>query len=380
MPVLFLLMRLVTIISLPLDGLRGFGDFSHFYRLSELGWPYLDYWVEFPPLFPLISKLLSQLAGEQEHIYDYVLVVFLSLAQMGSLIVFLKLAYRHFTETSARWRSWVYMVVLLSLSYGWWYFDPLVEVFSLVSIYLLIRMKEVPTGITLAVGTSLKFFPSLILPAVWKWLPRRKAIVTTIITLGMTSAIFLVLYLLSPDYTSASIRSQVSKGSWETIWALLDRNFNTGNFGTLLERYDPGTALQPRGNPAIIPPFITLIPFLLLGLWIFWRVKLSSGIMVIAFTGITWSLFFLWSPGWSPQWVIYLLPLILLTLAEREALLFSVVLVLLNIMEWPLLLSRGYQWGLWITIPARTIIMILLSWVWYKILFKSYTSTDEHIT
>ena len=32
----------------------------------------------------------------------------------------------------------------------------------------------------------------------------------------------------------------------------------------------------------------------------------------IAFLGVTWCLFLIWSPGYSPQWVLYLLPLILL--------------------------------------------------------------------
>lgn len=376
LPVLFLLMRLAMLIALPLEGLRGFGDLIHYYRLSNLGLPYLDYWVEFPPIFPFFSKLISLLASGREHVYDYLLVMSLSIAQMASLIVFIKLAYNQYLEISASWRSWVYLVILLSLPFGWWYFDPLVVLLSLLGIYFLIKRKEISTGVTLAIGTSLKLFPSLILPAVWKLLPKRKAIVTTFLTLGITILIYLVFYSLSPEFTAASLRSQVSKGSWETIWALIDGNFNTGNFGLLSERFDSSTALQPRGNQAVIPSYITVLPFLLLGSWIYWRVKLSTNISIIAFIGITWCLFLLWSPGWSPQWVLYLIPLILLTLPEREALLFSLILVMLNIMEWPLLLSRGYEWGLWITIPARTLIMVLLTWVWYKILFYSYPNTE----
>jgi hypothetical protein len=69
----------------------------------------------------------------------------------------------------------------------------------------------------------------------------------------------------------------------------------------------------------------------------------------------------LWSPGWSPQWVLYLLPIILLVLPEREALLLSLALVLINLLEWPLLLSRGYNWGLWLTIPGRALLLALLA-------------------
>ena len=72
-----------------------------------------------------------------------------------------------------------------------------------------------------------------------------------------------VLLLASPDYTLASLRSQFAKGSWETVWALLDGNLGTGNFGAKEERYDPAAALEPQGNPPVVPPLLALIPWLL---------------------------------------------------------------------------------------------------------------------
>jgi hypothetical protein len=81
----------------------------------------------------------------------------------------------------------------------------------------------------------------------------------------------------------------------------------------------------------------------------------------MAFLGLTWCLFLLWSPGWSTQWVFYLLPFILLALPEREALLFALTLVFINLLEWPVLLSRGYNWGLWLTITIRTLLIVLLA-------------------
>ena len=87
---------------------------------------------------------------------------------------------------------------------------------------------------------------------------------------------------------------------------------------------------------------------------------------MIAFVGLTWCIFLLWSPGWSPQWVLYLIPLILLTLDDRNAVLMTIILVLVNLLEWPVLLSRGYQWGLLLTIPLRTLMLILLAWLWYQ--------------
>jgi hypothetical protein len=169
------------------------------------------------------------------------------------------------------------------------------------------------------------------------------------------------LFAASPEYTLASIGSQGAKGSWETIWALLDGNLNTGSFGSLAERVNPDTASIPRGNPPRVPPLVSLGFFLLIGLWFYGKTHSSSARAAVAFTGLAWSIFLLWSPGWSPQWVLYLLPLIFLAFPEREAALTALVLALVNLLEWPVLLSRGYGWGLWLTVPLRTALLVLLA-------------------
>jgi hypothetical protein len=48
-------------------------------------------------------------------------------------------------------------------------------------------------------------------------------------------------------------------------------------------------------------------------------------------------------------------------LPVREAVLMALALVFINLLEWPLLLSRGYNWGLWITIPVRALLLVLLA-------------------
>ncbi len=61
---------------------------------------------------------------------------------------------------------------------------------------------------------------------------------------------------------------------------------------------------------------------------------------MIAFIGITWVLFLFWSPGWSPQWVLYLIPIILLGLDTKSAFLLCFMLVLITLLEWPTLLAH----------------------------------------
>jgi hypothetical protein len=366
LPLLFLASRFILLLSMSVEGLRGYGDFIHFYRLGRMGLPFLDLWVEFPPLFPFLSTLLAQLAGERQHVYDYLLVILLTLFDAGNIILFARLSGRVYTRGSGWLRALAYTVILIPLAYGWWFFDPISVFFMLLGLYWLLAGRDYPAGVAIGLGALTKWFPALILPLVWKLRPVKQALKISAFSIGWVILVYAGLYTASPSLTFASLSSQGSKGSWESVWALLDGNLQTGNFGPEAERFDAGSARLPRGEPARLPSWLTLIPFVVLGAWLWWKAHLQDDRGAVAFLGLTWCIFLLWSPGWSPQWVLYLLPLILLALPEREALLLSLALVLINLLEWPVMLSRGYNWGLWLTIPVRTVLIVLLAVEFWK--------------
>ena len=122
---LLLLARLAGLLASPIEGYRGFGDFANFFQIVRLpGWPYLNFWVEFPPVWPFLSAALFRLAGGRETTYDYLLALILICADAGNLLLFIRLSRRIFGIESER-RVWIYLVVLVSVVYTWWYFDPL---------------------------------------------------------------------------------------------------------------------------------------------------------------------------------------------------------------------------------------------------------------
>jgi hypothetical protein len=374
---IFIVCRLILLVSLSSDGLRGFGDFVHFYNLAGMGLPMINYWVEFPPVFPYLSLLLFNLAGGKQHLYDYLLAGILTLAQAGSLGVFIYLVRKLYPDQFlANQRIWAYFAIILALPYGWWYFDPLAVFALLLGLAWLIERKVWQPGLVLAIGVLTKLFPIMALPLAWRWLLRRSAIWLIGIVLGITLGVYAGFLLASPQMTLASLRSQAEKGSWETVWALIDGNLDTGNFGPEIERLDASTSQIPRGNPSRISSWITLIPFALLGGWLFWKARLPSPRSVIAFLGLTWCLFLLWTPGYSPQWILYLLPLVFLALPGREANLFAITLVIVNVLEWPVMLTRGYNWGLWLTIPIRTLLFVMLAIENWKVIADSQ-KTEE---
>ena len=357
----FLVARVMLYLALPLDALHGYGDFVTFFSVAQIpGWPFLDYWVEFPPVFPFLSELLFRLSGGQPHVFTYLLLLVLTLADAGNLFFFERLARKSWSDTELIYRLVFYLVLLIALPYGWWYFDSLAVFFLLAGLTFLVEGKDWRGAGLLGAGALVKFIPLIGLAALWKGWRDRQILRVAIISVSVLSLGFLLPGAFSPDFTLASLRSQSSKGSWETVWTLLDGNLTTGNFGPLVERLDPELAGWAVGNPAVVSPWVTLPLFLLAGVGLLARFQ-KPGSNPVAAVGLAGCLFFLWSPGWSVQWVLYLIPLFLLALDWRNARLLTITLVLVNLLEWPVLLSRGWFQLLPVTVIVRTLLLLLAS-------------------
>jgi len=372
---LFMAGRLILLVSLPLEALQGYGDYWNFYRQAAMGLPFFDFWTEFPPLFPFLSRIIYLLTQGSEHAYTYALAVILSFIQAGSISIFYLLGDQLPERHLLYHRTGLYAFFTLGLFYSWGYFDALAVFFMLLGLLYSLKGRDLLSGLSVSAGLLAKWFPSLAAPAVIKMKDKRGAFRFLAALLILSIGVWGGLYLVSPEYTAASLTSQNLKGSWETIWALMDGNLRTGNFGavdrTLLD-FDFGQA----GREAVISPWITLLIIGGLGFYLWIRTPLETPFAVTAFTGLTIVMFFLWSPGYSPQWVLYLLPMVLLVFPVREAGLWGLVLILINLLEWPLLLSRGMFTSLYWLIPLRTILYLLLGVRFYR--WAAGTSSEEN--
>jgi hypothetical protein len=87
---------------------------------------------------------------------------------------------------------------------------------------------------------------------------------------------------------------------------------------------------------------------------------------MLALVGFTLSLFMLWSVGWSPQWVLYFIPLVLLTFPRRLALLLTLTLLVVNLVEYPVLATREMGTALWAAVIIRTLLIALLGIEWLR--------------
>jgi hypothetical protein len=304
------------------------------------------------------------------------LVALLSAADVGNLWLFLRIQKQVQVGREQSWRGWAYFAFLAVLAYGWWYFDPLAVFAMLLGIDLYLRRREVAAGAALGLGLLVKLFPILALVMLWRQ-PVKKMLKITLVTLGIGLAAYGGLWLISPEFTSASLFSQLSKGSWETVWALIDGNYRTGNFGPVAWRLEAEMVDAGRGLPARIPPWLTLLIFGGAGLAGMLRSRNETAQQKIAVIGWTWTLFLLWSSGWSPQWLLYLLPLILLVFPKTTALMISLAFVLVNLLEWPVILSRGWFYMLQVTILLRTLLLGVMAYLFYLAICGKVTGQAE---
>lgn len=365
MPFAYFFSRIILFLALIPNDYYGFGDLPVYYEWTALpGWPYLDYWVEYPPLFPFLSKLLFSLARGQVFLYDFLMCIILALAGSATIYFFQKIANHVHKQSVARWRSVIFFGLMLILPYTWWYAELLTVFWVLASIWWIISNRQLLASIGIAAGVLSKWFPLFIIPALFRHYPLRQFIKVTLTAMIIVSVAIIMLLTISPEMTLASLKAQPGRSSWQTLWALLDGNLTTGAFLFTEDRLYPEIAGIARGNPPLIPPGLTFLFFGAVGIWLLVKRNRFDNLSLIAFTGMTWALFLLWSPGWSPQWILYLLPLILLSLPIQTAYLLSLLLVGLTILEWPFMLTRHIFTSLWIIVPLRMIFLLLLIGLW----------------
>jgi len=366
--VLFVALRLMMLVTFPADSLTLFGDYVYYYELakySDEGYlPFIHYWSEYPPVFPFLSVGIYQLArlfGGGYHVYVQLMGLLMLGVNTGNLILFLRLARRLHGSQAAQRLGWVYSVLFVPLIYTWWNFDALTLFSILLALDLLLDGRERWSAIAVGAGALIKLVPLLVFPAVVHTRPWRRWFTYGLMVTAVIGAVVAPLLLVGGQMAWVSFRAPAGWSSWETVWALIDGNLRTGLLVAPSEHFDVDAATIPVGNRARVPGWVRLIILGLLYAVIFWKARLGrSGRRLVAFVCITLLVFFLWSKGWSPQWQTLLYPLVLLALPLRRGVLFILVLSFVNLAEWPVLLSRGLNQWLYLTVPVRTALFLLL--------------------
>lgn len=373
LPILFFAGRILFFLALLPTDIHGMGDFTNYFSVASLpGLPFFNYWTEYPPIFAFVISFIKLASQGNQFLFDFILYFIVTICGALSIWLFSKIANHLQTDQKDLvFKSVLYFGFLSFTSYSWWYFDLVVVTIMLWTIHLLLNRKEKAIGLWLGIGILSKWFPILLVPAIFLYENKKKFLRITLIAIGLVVFVWLCLFIYSPDLTIASLKSQPSRSSWETIWALLDGNLVTGAFIPIEDRLDPSLINQNYGNPSRIPVWLTFLVFSVIGVFIMSKIKKLNKSTLIPFIGITWILFFLWSPGWSPQWILYIIPIILLSFPPNKGFLIVFFLSLVSLMEWPVLLGRHIFEALWLLILLRLVLFIVLLITWSIFLFQN---------
>lgn len=334
-------------------GLSTFGDFATYFQFAKLSadgqLPYRDYWYEFPPawsaLFVGLYRLLAVRGPVDYTGWATALGLLMVTADVGNLTLLRWLGRRLHGERTALAIAWAYALLAAPLIFPWWTFETLVALTILAALAALVNAQLGRFAVAVAVGALTKFIPLLLLPALWRFAPWRRAVRPSLIAVGLTGLGLALVVFWGGELGRASLTAQANKPSYQSVWALVDGNWRTGSFPGLEMRLDARSAYAPPGNGAVVPGGLRLLPFAALGLYIYTRPLRRDAQGIVAFASLTLVLFSLWAQGWSPQWSLTLTPLILLNFPSREGVLTCLLLGALAFAEYPVLFMRTGDTG-----------------------------------
>ena len=353
---LFAAFRFLALLLMRPGGfVRDFSDFNFYFgivQLSDFGLiPFRDFWLEWPPLIPLamtgayrLSLLIPQWLEEPRlwfvTIWGSVVVLF----ETGNFWLIYRLARRLFAERTAQMRPlWLYALLFAPVFTLLGDFDAIALFFILLALALILAEKYRWAAVVAGIGFWVKVTPLITAGiAAWVIFHRYRSNLRRVATgwmgygallAAMALAVASPFLLTAPQWLLAYLRAVLGRSSWETVWAVLEGYFGYGQLAG--DRFNPAEtvfAVHPSSLPWL---WISLAFAAVYLLAFFARPKDTTPRRVLAFAGFTIVLFLMYSKGYSPQFIVYLLPFIILLLPNWVGVGYALALTALNVLEQP---------------------------------------------
>jgi hypothetical protein len=354
---------------------------ASFVQLSDWGYyPIVHYWMEYPPLFPWLSVLVYRLSlflplwRDPELWFNLLLGSALLLFEIGNLVLVYGIALTLRGRQGAIRCAWLYALLFFPLMTLLFWFENFALFFLLLGVYMIIAKRPAWAGLSAGVGFMVKLVPAFIGPVALRVFPRvPQKIIYMAVGLVVALLIALPFLLNNPTFFLTPFLYQGSTGPWETIWALLDGYYTGGETTPLEIRFDP-TNIAVSFHESTFPYWIVALAFMAIYLGLYTRrIDWQDNLKAVSFCGLSISLFLIFSKGYSPQWIINLLPFIVLLMPDLRGVAYSILLMGANVLEFPvaLVLLAQHQWVFIFAVVLRTVVLVLVSVEFGLILFPS---------
>ncbi len=375
-------------------------------------------WTIYPPLFARLMLPVAELAArvppwvEPRLAFQLLFGAFLLLFETGNLILIYRLSGRLARDEGApahparveltasvpgRAAAPIHPVLFYALLFapvhtllGWFEAMPLFFLLLALDLLLVLRRWGWPlSAVAMALGFLVKLTPIVLLPVAIRtlgarlnldaarreWFNRRApgnllrpALYTLIAAVVVVGGGWLLLRGQT-QFAFVSLTLNNNRPPWQSIWALLDNYWSYGLVPLDMRNLD---GLQRSLWQGRLPwPLITFA-FLGLYLWLYTRRYAWERVRTaVAFTGVSVIWLLLYSRGWSPQFLVWVLAFVVLLLPTPRGVALALALTAVNLVESYvyLILLPGERWILVGTVLLRTLMLVaiaaeLLAQIW----------------
>ncbi len=232
-----------------------------------------------------------------------------------------------------------------------------------------------------ALGFLTKLTPILLLPIAVRWLGARlswraarrewfnrqspgnllRPTLYALVFFGVIVAVGYPLTQGDPDLRFSLFQVNAIRPPWQSVWALLDGYTSMGDVRVDPRNLDGITVSQWESG---LPWGAITLAFVALYLWLYTRrYDWSQPRTTVAFAAVSVLWLFLYSKGWSPQFLVWVLAFVVLLLPTLRGVALAIGLTAINVVEvqvYSILLAESQPWLLTATVVARTLLLIWL--------------------
>lgn len=291
--------------------------YAHMVQQSDAGfYPFRHFWMEYPPVFPLLAvglyRALVLLPRAGAAAFMPVYAVLMSGVDIGNLLLVHRLARRAHGPAAAGVAALIYAACPVPVWFGLGWFDALAVLALLAGLLLMVERRAAPAGVVAALGALTKLFPIVLVvvaPLSLGWLGTRRFVAA----LAATFVVCVAPLLTRADLLVASFASFLTRPPWETLPALALRSYSFPILVPIEDRFTAATAFAPVSRwsgLALLPQAALLLA--LWGAWRLWRARRGEPSDACVLAALAVATLLLGSRGFSPQFVVWLLPLIVI--------------------------------------------------------------------
>jgi uncharacterized membrane protein len=343
--------------------------------------PYRDFFMEYPP-GALVAFVPADVAGRAH--YNAAFKVLMALCG-GAALVLVALVLLRLGATTGRLWAAVLLVALSPIALGpisLNTYDAWPAALTIAALLGLLTGRDVAAGALLGLGFAAKVYPIVLLPLalIWTWRLRgRRRAAAAALAFAAAALLVVVPFLaLAPHGLLESFRAQAARGvQIESLGAqLLVAVDHAGLYTVHVAHHTRGAVTYDvRGTPARVVGAVSSVlqvAAAALVAWVYARGRDDPQRLAVAFAGAVAG-FLAFTRFFSPQYLVWLIPLVAVVDSVLGYLLLVVALVLDQVWFFhyrSIVELSGRSWG----VLVRDLLVVVL----FAVLLRRNAAEDEH--